>query len=143
MTTLDRRFEKFRGGPLPARRAADEPRVTINRKGLIYMNACAYERLGRPKFVSLYYSRLDAAIAVEPAFPPEYESFPVIKKQQGWSIHASTFCRNYGLRFPTTTRFLAPALNEGIMVLSLRETVTVGGVDRRKRQSAPFTTGVR
>ncbi|MBK9216479.1 MAG: hypothetical protein IPM59_12965 [Chloracidobacterium sp.] len=136
MTTLDRRYEKFQGGPAMSPAGAREPRVTINRKGLIYMNDCAYNKLGRPKFVSLYYSREDDSIAVEPVFPPDPASFPVTKKQMGWAVHGSTFCRHYRIRVPITTRFLAPTIENGILVLALRQTVTVGGINRGKRVSA-------
>jgi len=58
--TLDRKWEKFKGGPLS--KGGAEVRVTLNRKGLIYMNAKMYKCLGSPKAVALYYSREDDAI---------------------------------------------------------------------------------
>ena len=127
--TLDKKWEKFRGGPAVG--AAAEVRVTLNRKGLIYMNARAYSALGSPKAVALYYSREDDAIGIEPANPRFSENFQVIKKQNGYSVHASTFCRHFGIRVATTERFIRPDLtNEGQMLLNLRETVTVGGIKK-------------
>ena len=123
--TLDRKWEKFKGGPLAG--AANMPRVTINRKGLIYMNARMYAAFGRPKAVALYYSREDDAIAVQPAYERFAEHFQVVRKQMGWAVHASTFCRHYRIRVPDTERFIRPDLdNEGILILNLRETVAVG-----------------
>lgn len=128
---LDRKWEKFLGGP--ANKFGNVVRVTINRKGMIYMNSLMYTALGRPKAVALYYSREDDAIAVQPAYERFKEHFQVVKKQMGWGVHASTFCRHYKIRVPTTERFLRPDLDkEGILILNLRETVNVGGAEKGK-----------
>jgi hypothetical protein len=81
--TLNRKWEKFKGGPASGPRGEQAVRVTINRKGLIYFNAKAYQVLGRPKAVALYYSREDDAIAVQPAYERFIEHFIVMKKQMG------------------------------------------------------------
>ncbi len=126
---LESKWEKFRGGELSG--SAQTPRVTLNRKGLIYMNSRMYTVLGRPKAVALYYSREDEAIAVQPAYERFSEHFQVMKRQTGWAIHASTFCRHYNIRVPNTERFIKPDIdNDGVLVLLLRETVTVGGIER-------------
>ncbi len=118
--TLDRKWEKFKGGPLAKDGSA--LRVTINRMGLIFFNAKMYQCLGSPKAVALYYSREDDAIAVEPAYERFVEHFKVTRKQTGWAVHASTFCRHYKIRVPDTERFLRPDLtNEGQLILNLRE----------------------
>jgi uncharacterized NAD(P)/FAD-binding protein YdhS len=97
------------------------------------MNARAYQAFGRPKAVAIYYCREDDSIALEPAYPRFIQNFPVVQKQNGWGVHASSFCRHYRIRIPTTVRFLRPEVtNEGQMILALRETVTVGGVQRTK-----------
>lgn len=134
MNTLDRCYEKYTGGPLLTRRPVNEPRVTLNSKGHIYMNAYLYERLGGPEAVTLYYSRADDAIAIEPAFPPDHQSFPIRPKGRGWAICAWPFCRHYGLRVPATVRFFAPAVNDGILILNLREAVPIGITGRRNRE---------
>ena len=91
------------------------------------MNARMYAAFGRPKAVALYYSREDDAIAVQPAYERFAEHFQVVKRQMGWAVHASTFCRHYRIRVPDTERFIRPDIdNEGILILNLRETVAVG-----------------
>ena len=126
--TLDRKWEKFKGGPA-VNKAEQSIRVTINRKGLIYLSSKMYQALGNPKAVALYYSREDDAIAVESAYPRFVENFQVVKKQGGWAVHASPFCRHYNIRVPNTERFLRPDItNEGQLILNLKETVTVGGI---------------
>jgi hypothetical protein len=135
--TLDRKWEKFTGGPATSmRRAADAMRVTINRSGMIYLNKKAYEAFGQPAAVSIYYSREDDAIALEPGYPRSEESFPVRRSQGGASIHASSFCRHHNIRIPTTERFIRPDLtNEGQLILELRQTVTVGGIRKRSKKN--------
>lgn len=130
--TLDRKWEKFRGGAA-GKASAEAVRVTINRKGQIYLNAKAYQVFGRPKAVALYYSRENDSIAVQPAYERFAEHFQVVKKQNGWAIHASTFCRHYKVRVPNTERFVRPDVdNEGNLILNLRETITVGGILRER-----------
>lgn len=135
---LDRKWEKFRGGPVGTGGGSNHPRVTINRKGLIYLNAAAYEALGSPASVALYYNRDLDTIAVQPAFERSNEHFPVTEKQMGRGIAAAPFCRHYRIRVPTTERFLSPKITpEGLLLLNLKETVTVGGIDRKKGRQMP------
>lgn len=130
--TLDKKWEKFRGGPAVNKSVA-AIRVTINRKGIIYLSSKIYQAMGNPKAVALYYSRDDDAIAVQPAYERFIEHFQVVKLGTGWGVRASTFCRHYQIRVPNTERFLRPDLdNEGNLILNLRETVTVGGIVRKK-----------
>lgn len=133
---LDRKWEKFRGGPCAMGGGSREMRVTINRKGLIYLNRTAYQAFGSPKAVAIYYNREDDAIALEPAYPRFDENFQLVKKQTGWAVHASPFCRHHGISIPNTERFIRPDLtNEGQMILDLRQTVTVGGIVKKKVRS--------
>jgi hypothetical protein len=134
--TLEREWEKFTGGP--ASGSSDSVRVTLNRRGLIYMNTKAYSAIGRPKAVALFYNREADAIAVQPAYPRFEQNFQVVKKQNGWAIHASPFCRHFRIAIPNTERFIRPDLDkEGNLILNLRETVTVGGIEKRRRAAGP------
>jgi len=133
---LDRKWEKFQGGPAARGGGSATERVTINRKGNIYMNSHMYAALGSPKAVALYYSRDDDAIALEPAYPRFDENFPVHKKEYGWVVLAASFCRHHKICIPNTERFLRPDLtNEGQLILNLRDTVTVGGIKKGPRRS--------
>ena len=136
---LNRGFEKFRGGPASGPNKPKVARVTINSKGTIYLNSTAYNTLGRPAFVSLYYSKKEDAIAVEPTAEPSNEDFPVGKKQMGWTIHASSFRRHYRITIDGTQRFVAPKFSPGILFLDLGETTTVGG-SACKRQASNNST---
>lgn len=133
---LNRGFERFRGGPASGPNKPRVARVTINSKGTIYLNSTAYNALGRPGFVTLYYSQKEDAIAVEPAAPPSDESFPVVKKQMGWVVHASSFCRHYRITIPGTQCFTVPTFSPGILLLNLGETTSVGGYKCRHKQGS-------
>lgn len=123
----DQRWEKFRGGPANGRSGKRSVRITLNRRGVLYLNDTAYHAIGRPKAVSLYYSHDDRAILVERTSERGNEAFFVVKKQIGWCIHASSFARHFGLKIPTTIRFLRPDFdNDGNLVLDLNEVVNVG-----------------
>lgn len=129
--TMDREWEKFRRGPFGT--GSDAVRVTLNNRGMIYLNAKAYQILGRPQAVAIYYNREADAIALEPAHARIAENFPVMKRQNGYSVHASTFCRHFRIRVPATQRFVRPDLtNEGQLILSLRDTANVGGRQTQK-----------
>lgn len=120
-------FEKFTLGPLPSRRRIQAPRVTLNSKGIIYLNAFIYDRIGRPEHVTLWYSSRDHAIAIQPTSPPTHETFAFYKKERGFAISASIFCQTCKIAFPTTVRFTAPEVNEGVLVLRLSGTVPIKG----------------
>ncbi len=136
---LDLKFEKFRGGQSDRFGLAETARATINRRGMIYLNTKMYEKIGRPPAVALYFNRKESIIAIEPAFDRSPEHFQVYKKQSGWSIHASTFCRHYRIRVPNTERFLYPYVDsDGALHLDLRETITVGGIERDHSQRTGF-----
>ena len=133
--TLDRQWEKFRGGPAAVSKSA--VRVTINRKGMIYLNAKAYAALGSPQAVALYYNREVDAIAVEPANPRLIESFPVVSRNNGKAINSGSFCRQFGIFIKETQRFIRPDMtNEGQLILLLRETVTIGGYKKGGKRNA-------
>ena len=134
--TLDRKFEKFLGGPTEA----PEQRiyVSITKAGLISLNAKCYRELGKPKAVFLHFSRLDDVIAVEPLDSDRYSaSFPLRRNGSGWRISAAPFCRHFGI-WPngSTERFLSPEIRDGVLQLKLSETVIINRPRRQRKEKA-------
>lgn len=128
---LDTKFEKFLGGPSHRMDLKNKLRATINGRGMIYFNEKLFAELGNPPAVALFFNREDGQIAVQAAFERSGEAFPVQKHQAGWVVRASTFCRHYRIRVPITQEFLRPIIGpEKTLVLDLRETITVGGIER-------------
>jgi hypothetical protein len=130
---LGREWEKFKGGPVVA--SQNRMHVTLNPKGIIYMNNNAYRILGKPAAVALYYNRERDDIAIEPANPRFPENFPVRPKQSAWIIQASPFCVHFRLKPSTTQRFVRPDIDDsGILHLELGNTVTTSGTPRKPRK---------
>jgi len=120
---LERDFEKFTGGPVKATR--DRMHVTLSPLSVIYLNQNTYRLLGNPAAAALYYSREKDTIAIEPASPRIDENFPLKPMQNGWRILAGPFVGNFGIRTDRTLRFVHPDIDNGILLLSLRDTVNV------------------
>lgn len=122
---LERDYEKFRGGA--NKPTSERVHVTLSPKGVIAINKNCFALIGKPPAVYLYYSREKDNIAIEPVTSPRLpESFPVRqKKDTGWIIQASPFCRHFGIRVDTTTKFISPEIRDGKLLLKLSETVSV------------------
>lgn len=132
--TLEREFERFRGGPNEA--ASKRVHVTISPAKLILLNRNAYHLLGKPAAVHLNFSRNRDIIAIEPASPRLPDSFPVIANVCNWRINAAPFCRHFGISIDTELRFIRPEIEGNALYLKLGETVSVGGRKRRMRAKA-------
>lgn len=129
---LDRKFEKYRGGPNVA--AGARLHVTLARNGRLFFNRRVHDLLGRPAAVYLYFSRADDQIAVEPSSPQLPESMPVFENKNGRRVNAAPFCRHFGIKLDTTEKFIRPEIADGALILKLSETVTVStGLKTRKR----------
>lgn len=120
---LERDFEKFTGGPTPATR--DRMHVTLSALGVIYLNQNTHRLLGNPAAVALYYSRDKDTIAIEPASPRIEQNFPVKPMQNAWRILAGPFLGHFGIRTDHTLRFVHPDIENGVLMLCLRDTVNV------------------
>ena len=129
------KFEKFIGGPTQP--TETRVHVTINKEMVIGLNRKSYEMIGKAPAVYLQYSREDAIIAIEPAHSFRMPSaFPVKPKTHcGWRINASPFCKHFDIRIDSTERFIRPDLSDDgkMLLLNLRETVTVRQIRRNKR----------
>jgi hypothetical protein len=124
--SLDREWEKYSGGPSLS--THNRMHVTIRHRGDIYLNKFAWNVLGKPKAVALYYNRERDEIAIEPADPRRPENFPVRERLAGYRIVAGNFCQHFRIRrdYAQTERFVNPDIDEqGILHLDLRNTVTI------------------
>lgn len=131
--SIEREYEEFKGGPnLPNR---DRIHVTMNERGLVYINGNCHRLLGRPEAVKLFFNRAKDRIAIKPAHARLADAFPLTAKSGYYLLKASPFCRHFGIRLSATEKFVNPEIdNEGILHLDLSTTVNVSGV-RRKRKS--------
>ncbi len=129
---MDREWEKFRGGPnLPN---SERVHVTLAKNGIIFMNQNMHRLLGKPSAVYIYFNRAKDQIALEATSPRLAESFPVKEKSTGFMIHASPFCKHFGIKLDTTHMFASPDLtSDGKLLLDLSNMVKVGGVKRKRK----------
>ena len=128
---MDQDFERFQGGPTEALR--NRVYVTLSPTRNIVLNRRAYELLGKPPAVRLYYSRQRNAIGLEASSPRFNESFPVVPNgPSGYRISAAPFCRHYNISPDETLKFIAPEINGQSMMLKLRETISVARPKRKR-----------
>jgi hypothetical protein len=124
---LDRKFERFRGGPANRYNANLKPRISISPRCVFYFNTRTFHEMGSPEAVALYYNREEDSIAIQPVPQLSAETFPVIKKNKGHGIHASTFFRHYRIRIKETQQFLNPRIDQDKnLIVCLRETIFIG-----------------
>lgn len=76
------------------------PRVTVQRRGNMGMNAAAYDALGSPRSVVFLIDRVRRAFAIRPAGNGEAKSAYPVRKQQmanSYVIGARSFTSHLGL----------------------------------------------
>lgn len=134
-TTLDRKFEKYIGGPTvdPLVRV----HITLSPTGRIILSRAAYKHMGSPEAVYLYFSRADDEIAIQPTRLNMPEALPVHHTHSGHRVNAAPFCRHFRIKLTSTEKFVAPQFTNAGVILSLRRTVTVThtnkGTKRKKK----------
>ncbi|MBK8467390.1 MAG: hypothetical protein IPL32_16360 [Chloracidobacterium sp.] len=131
---LDRKFEKFLGGPIepPEQRI----HVSIDSRNVISLNAKSYSMIGKPVGAWLHFSRVDDTIAIEPVDSLMLTGvFPFRANGSGRYLNAASFCRNFGITLDTTFRFLSPEFKDGALHLKMKETIVIAR--RRKYQRKP------
>lgn len=82
-------------------RPAGAPTLGIQRRGNLSLNASAFELLGEPEAVHLYYSPSSHVIAIKAVSNDTPQSYPVRKQQNARSflIGARSFLNRYGVPF--------------------------------------------
>src|SRR5437773_10181405 len=86
----------------PNRTKLDGPRVTLNARGVLLLNQVAYKAMQEPPAVELRYDPNSRTIGLAPKDPRNINAFPVKgkdspRKYQYRIIHASPFCKHYGI----------------------------------------------
>lgn len=123
-----RKWEEFPEGP---RVVSRDMHVTLNRKGEIMIGAAAYERFGEPEMAKLYFDWDNKTIGVLPANRSAKNAYPLKGKKEHYrhrTIRANRFCRAWGIHVPGTTAFNNPAIEDGMLVLNLKDARVIGRV---------------
>lgn len=122
------KLQEFKGSPNRERKVG-EPRVTLNYKGVIQMNKLAFEALGSPAAVKLFFEENELIIALKPDDVRHSNAFRVKPKGPHYSriIHTQPFCKHWKIRVERTVLFNDIEINnEGTMLLWLNNTTRIG-----------------
>jgi hypothetical protein len=115
-------FEVFRGkGSI----TADEPKLTIQTKGILGLNAASYELLGRPQEVELLYNASRQMMALRPARPGQPHTYKVRPTtgpsvRGSYTVAARAFLKTYGVTYRTSIRY-SPTKVGDLLVVDLTE----------------------
>ncbi|MFT3742809.1 MAG: hypothetical protein QM785_00815 [Pyrinomonadaceae bacterium] len=135
MESLDRHCEKFMGGPSVA--YSERLHATIDARGKIFVNGKLHQMMGSPEAVCLYFNRPRNMIILEPADNlSSTDAFRLKPQTHGGSrvLYANPFCKHFGIRIPTTERFIHPTTDAtGRLYLKLTETVTISRTQKRRK----------
>ena len=121
------RLQEFKGSPNRIR--LEEPRVTLDRRGVLYLNKLAFEALGSPAAVKLFYEENELVIALKPSDVRHKNAFAVKLHSPGSTrrINIQPFCKHHKIRVERTVLFNDIEIdNEGTMLLWLKNTTNVG-----------------
>jgi len=120
-------WEKFTGRQF-GRKAREDVRVTLGKKGNIYLNGKAYDALGRPAAVELLFKGNSRIIGLKPTDIRRSNAFTVRNHTAGnyKRISAAAFCQHFRIRPTATMLFQDVDIdNSGVMHLDLTNTITV------------------
>lgn len=124
---MSEKWTEFQGGP--SRRGKDEARVTLNNRGVLLLNRHAYEALGSPAAVKLFYEEDQRKIGLQPHDPRHSNAFPVKQKDKylNRTIQITSFVRHWEVDVRRTVLFNEIDIDrEGMMRLELNRTQTIG-----------------
>ena len=118
-------WEKFEGREF-SQRARDEARVTIGKKGNIYLNGKAFEMLEEPAAVEILYEGNRRIIGLKATDPGRKNAFRVKPHTGKYKrISAASFCQHFRIKPMSTLLFQNVDMHTGVMMLDLTTTVTV------------------
>ena len=110
---------------VPDVRKPGQLRVSINAAGVITLNRKAWEDLGEPDAAVMLYDEYNRVIGLKPAHPRLENAVPFRSKYSGQNrfvIRAIAFCTHMGITIGRTLIFRNPTIEDGVLVLALRDT---------------------
>ena len=114
-------WEEFDGGEYREQKL--RMRVTLNASFNLYFGVNAFQVLGRPEAVKLFFDAADSRIGVK-AVPPGPKTFRLVRatgEGDYFNARAYTFCKHYGIKPEATIEFQNVEISaDGFMVLDLK-----------------------
>ena len=135
-------FEVFTKGMVPVPK---EPMVTLQKHGVLSLNAAAVAALGSPAAVELLYDRAEQIIGLRPAEADAPNAYPVWsgKGSAPAQVSAAAFTRYYEIRTGLARRRVA-VMKDGVLCIDLKQAGTItsrGRKDTRPAESPADTDG--
>ena len=117
-------FVEFQGKQTTTGRK--EIRVSLNSKKVFVLNPKAYQALGSPDAVKLFFDEGRKIIGMRAATTEQPNAF-TLKRCAGrhQMIYAATFCTHFGIRVEGTVKFLNPEMDGDMLTLEITKTVNV------------------
>ena len=127
-------FEVFTKGMVPVPK---EPMVTLQKHGVLSLNAAAVAALGSPAAVELLYDRAEQIIGLRPAEAGAPNAYPVWsgKGSAPAQVSAAAFTRYYEIRTGLARRRVA-VMNDGVLCIDLKQLGTITSRGRKDAKPA-------
>ena len=122
MITQFELFEK-----LSTERIAKSMRISLNDRGTFSLNQKAFDDLGKPEAVELYYDKVNKLIAMR-GCSPELKHASSVRQQgqtKSYLVRAMAFSTHYNINVKGTIVFSEPTIDDGMLVLAIATAVQV------------------
>ncbi len=105
-----------------------KPWVTLQKGGLLSINATAFEKIGAPEAVEVLYNKAERKIALRPASMDSPRAFPIRKQGAGGNIKPTNlvsltaFCNYHGIDTSSARRYRPEFADElGVLIVDLAQ----------------------
>ncbi|HEV8591278.1 MAG TPA: hypothetical protein VGQ55_04180 [Pyrinomonadaceae bacterium] len=131
---MPRNWMEFDGGPSVA--SPKGVYVSMNKHGEIVMNRHTFQEMDQPPAVVILFDPDTDTIGLRPTSPLMPNAFPVKSKGNCGHrlISAKPFVRKHDIRIDATVRFHTAAVEDGVLVLELRNMVRAARGPRKWRK---------
>lgn len=117
-------WTKFEGSSIGARRR--QIRVSLGTKKDFHFNGAAYEALGEPIAVEMFFDEVGKRIGFKKSDPTLPNAFHLVRRTQSTfhQISAATFCNRFGIRAHTRVTFEGAYMDsDGLLVVDIKKAV--------------------
>jgi hypothetical protein len=105
-------------------RAADQPYVTIQKRGIIAFNHAAFRALGEPSAVTFLFDRENRVVGFRAAERGEEHAYGVRANAKGTThmVSGTLFTKHYEIPTEVARRWLGRINDDGLLTIDLKET---------------------
>lgn len=113
------KFEKFRRSKATS---APVPMVSVHLRGIFALNDLAYEALGKPDAIELFYDKDERVIGMKGAPRTSPDSYAVRRgTAHSFQVEGRTFLKFYGIPHEATGRRYVTDMDGDILTLDLKQ----------------------